>query len=88
MMFLTKEELREMTLRTQYAAQVRALRAMGITFKIRADGSVAVLRAHVEEEFGGRGTVKAKTDEFQPNWEGINDGTRNGNGNVRRRTGP
>ena len=48
-MFLTKEELQELTGRTRRDAQVAALRSMGIEHRIRPDGSPAVLRAHVEQ---------------------------------------
>ena len=51
-MFLTAEELAELTGRTRRDAQVRMLRAMGITHMVRPDGSVAVMRAHVEQLFG------------------------------------
>jgi hypothetical protein len=45
---------------------------MGIAFKQRADGTLAVLRAHVEKEFGVGPERKAKTKEFQPNWAAAN----------------
>lgn len=53
-MFLTEEEIRELTNRKQRCSQAMVLRALGITHKVRADGSLVVLRAHVEQELGYR----------------------------------
>lgn len=66
-MFLTSDEVHNLTSRVQRAAQKKVLRSMGIEFRERPDGSVAVLRAHVEKEFGLSET-KPKAKEFQPNW--------------------
>ena len=59
-MFLTDQELIELTHRSRCDAQQRALRHMGIDFKTRPDGSVAVLRAVVEKAFGLKAGPKAK----------------------------
>ena len=40
---LTKEEIRELTLKTHYAAQAHALSQMGIRYTLRPDGSPVVL---------------------------------------------
>lgn len=45
---LTPAELRELTDRKRSDAQQTQLRAMGIPFFVRADGSIAVLRVSVE----------------------------------------
>lgn len=71
-MFLSDDEISSMTSRVQRAAQARALRAMGIAFKQRADGTLVVLRAHVEKEFGINAERQSKKKEFQPNWGGLN----------------
>lgn len=71
-MFLDDDELKSMTKRIQRSAQAKMLRSMGIIFKIRADGTLAVLRAHAEKEFGVTSERRAKTKEFQPNWDGFN----------------
>lgn len=71
-MFLSADEISNMTSRVQHAAQARVLRSMGIAFKKRADGTLAVLRAHVENEFGISPERQARTKEFQPNWSGLN----------------
>lgn len=67
MMFLSTTEIYELTKKRGHAAQVRALRAMGVDHKVRADGSPAVLKLHVEKIFGGNieKPVRMKT---QPNW--------------------
>ncbi|MET3135294.1 hypothetical protein AAKU55_005602 [Oxalobacteraceae bacterium GrIS 1.11] len=70
-MFLTTDEIKELTDRVQYQAQAKMLRTLGMTFKIRSDGSLLVLRAHVERELGGTPHVNAKVKGFQPNWDGI-----------------
>ena len=73
-MFLTTEEVAELTGRQRSDAQVRALRFMGIEHKVRPDGSVAVLRAHVERIFGG--AIKAperKTGTSEPDWAALEE---------------
>lgn len=73
LMFLTPEEIREATDRVQHQAQAKALRSLGIIFKIRADGSLLVLRAHIEAQLGGSPTAGAsKVKEFIPNWGAAN----------------
>lgn len=66
--FLTQEEIVEMTGRTQRAAQTRELTHMGVIHKPRADGSVLVLRAHVEQLLGYQAERKAKEPHYEPNW--------------------
>jgi hypothetical protein len=51
-MFLSNDEITDLTNRQRPAAQVRALRIMGIEHRIRPDGTVAILRAHVEHLLG------------------------------------
>ena len=66
-MFLSKDELRALTARVQYAAQVRTLRAMGIQHCVRPDGSVAVMRSHIETVFGIQSRTTTRTP-TEPNW--------------------
>jgi hypothetical protein len=68
-MFLTRDELREMTGKQQYRSQAKVLNAMGITHKIRPDGTLLVLRSHVIEQLGGRAALKKAEPEFVPNWD-------------------
>lgn len=65
-MFLSADELVELTGRRQRASQEQALRAMGIEHKVRADGRVVVSRRHVEEQLGV-GEVCAQR-EAMPDW--------------------
>jgi hypothetical protein len=69
--FLRADEVVEMTGRVQRSAQARALRALGIIHKVRPDGSLLVLRSHIEKELGGV-PAGGRTKEFKPNWEAAN----------------
>ncbi|MEH6434345.1 DUF4224 domain-containing protein [Massilia sp. DD77] len=71
-MFLSADEIHNMTERVQRRAQVKMLRSMGIEFRERADGSLAVLRRHVEKVFGAPLESAKKTKDYQPNWDGLN----------------
>ena len=51
-MFLTLEELVELTHAKRRDTQIRALRSMGIEHRVRPDGTVAILRTHIEQVFG------------------------------------
>ena len=51
-MFLRSEEIVALTNRQRSTAQARALRTMGIEHRIRPDGTVAILRSHVEHLLG------------------------------------
>jgi len=52
-MFLTPEELVELTHARRRDTQIRALRMMGIEYKLRPNGTPAVLCSHIEKVFGG-----------------------------------
>lgn len=71
-MFLTEDEVVELTGRTQRAAQKRVLNFMGIVCRERPDASLAILRLHVEESFGANAPKKTRRPEPQLNWEGVN----------------
>lgn len=71
-MFLDHEEIKGLTNSSRRDAQTKALRAMGIEHKVRPDGSIAILRDHINKVFDGipdsaRKTVKA----IEPNWSAI-----------------
>lgn len=66
-MFLTSEELRDLTHKKIPAAQIRALRTMGIDHKRRPDGTVLVLKAVIEKSFGLDEKQPKKRPE--PNWD-------------------
>ncbi len=65
---LTGDELRELTNKQKPSAQIRALRAMGIQHKVRPDGTVAVLRSHVDEQMGAPKERRRPAPDWQPNW--------------------
>jgi len=50
MICLSKSEISELTGKVRFSAQARALRSMGIDFKIRPDGSIMVYRKDIEAE--------------------------------------
>lgn len=64
-MFLTREEVAELTARKRAAAQARVLRGLGIEHRIRPDGSVLILRAHVEHLLGGAVTKRRPQKEYE-----------------------
>lgn len=68
-MFLSTDEIAELTGRKRKDCQVKALRHMGIEHRIRPNGTVAVLRSHVERELGGATTTV--TQEIEPNWSAM-----------------
>lgn len=59
-MFLTDVEIEELTQRQRRPAQARVLAFMGIEHRLRPDGSVAVLRSHVERVLGEEVASKAR----------------------------
>jgi acyl-[acyl carrier protein]--UDP-N-acetylglucosamine O-acyltransferase len=67
-MFLTEDDLTELTGKRQNAARIRVLNSMGIQHKMRPDGSLAVLRSHVERLFGEKPTREEKP-QWTPPWE-------------------
>lgn len=70
-MVLDRQELESLTHRTRSSAQVRALRFMGIEHRIRPDGTVAVLRTHVEVALGANQSENKGNPANEPNWAGI-----------------
>lgn len=70
-MFLTDDELHELTGRQRRDAQVKVLRFMGIDHKVRPDGSVVVLKAHVDKALGGTADKIPKVKRVEPNWSGV-----------------
>jgi hypothetical protein len=69
-MFLTRAEIAELTGRKLSKSQRTVLNHLGIEHKVRPDGSLVVLRSHVEKSLGGDlGGDKLKRPE--PNWSAI-----------------
>ncbi|KFX64217.1 hypothetical protein KBK24_0121460 [Burkholderia sp. K24] len=66
-MFLSNDELVELTGRRHRSCQAEVLRSLAVDHKIRPDGRVIVLRRHVEQQFGitaERGRVATT----EPDW--------------------
>jgi hypothetical protein len=64
--FLSDLEVRSMTRRARYKQQAEALDQMGVTYKIRGDGSLLVLRGHVENLLGGQRPVPSLVEQVRP----------------------
>lgn len=67
---LTPDEVKDLTGRTRRPAQVKVLRHMGIEHRVRPDGSVAVLRAHVETLLGSQHGATVRR-EVEPDWSAL-----------------
>ena len=67
---LTHEEIKELTEKSKYSAQRRVLRALGLDFKPRTDGTDFVDRSIYEMWLnGGRRKKSPSEDEMtQPKW--------------------
>ena len=70
-MFLTREEIAALTARIQFSAQRKVLNRMGIEHRTRPDGSIVILRSHIEELFGALISNKTKKN-IEPNWGALN----------------
>lgn len=66
LLLLSPAEVAALTGKVRRGAQIRALRGMGIEHKARPDGTVVVLRSHVELVLGGGGGGRIK--KTSPNW--------------------
>lgn len=67
-MFLTNDEIQELTNRKQRDAQRSMLNHLRISYKVRADGSLAILRSHVVKQFGDS-DVSNKNRNSEPDWK-------------------
>lgn len=64
-MFLSADDLRELTDKRRSDAQRRVLDFMGVPYRVRLDGTLAVLRHHVET-FPGANIPSPREPELQP----------------------
>lgn len=71
--FLDHEEIHGLTNKKRRDAQAQALRAMSIDHRIRPDGSIAILRAHITKVFDGDSAepTRKRPKEVGPNWAAI-----------------
>lgn len=67
-MFLTYDEIVELTGRKRQDCQLDRLRYMGIEHKLRPDGSIAILTSHVNKVFGGIEAMPKTQKRVEPNW--------------------
>lgn len=71
-LFLEPSEIEGLTNRVRPKAQAKALRQLGVEHKVRPDGSVAILREHVNNVFGGNTTATQRRHKpTGPNWAAI-----------------
>ena len=70
-MFLNDSEIEKLTKRKRAKAQQRQLNAMGIQHKVRADGSLVILHAHVDKLLGGDVQSGRQRPAREPNWEAL-----------------
>lgn len=68
--FLDEDEIQAVTHKKRPSAQHRVLNEMGVTHKVRPDGSIIVLRSHIEQQLGGSVAGSKKKDPV-PNWEAM-----------------
>jgi len=65
-MILSEQELRELTQKQRPTAQARVLEFMGIPYRARPDGSLAVLRTHVDHPSPANARLPAPEPVLQP----------------------
>lgn len=66
-MFLTEDEIADLTKRVQHKSQRTVLNALGIVHKVRPDGSLVVSREHALQVLGVK-EIKRTAKEKEPNW--------------------
>lgn len=69
-MWLTKDEIRELTGFVHRDKQVEELNRLGVTHRTRGDGTIVVARDHVAEQFGCNVTSASET-QAEPNWSNM-----------------
>lgn len=71
-MFLSQEEVAQLTGKKRRPAQVLALKTMGVEHIERPDGAVIVSRSHIERLLAGIMPAHLESgNKQQPNWEAI-----------------
>lgn len=64
---LSDDEVQALTKRRRVDAQRRALDAMGIPYRVRHDGTLAVIRAHAERDPNApQGTIVRREPQLRP----------------------
>jgi len=65
---VTREELQALTNKRRLSSQRAVLNALGIVYKVRPDGSLVVLKTHVEQLLGGQVTEQKPRSTWEPDW--------------------
>lgn len=68
-MFLSPEDLKQLTGKIRRPSQAAVLNQMGIRFKLRPDGFPIVSISHISKELDGWGESVKKREE--PNWNAL-----------------
>jgi len=68
--FLNPDELVQLTGKLKFSAQKRALIQLSIEHRTRADGSLIVLRSHLESQLGSESSQPAQPSD-EPKWNAI-----------------
>lgn len=69
--FLDASEIRDLTNKIRRSSQVAALRAMCVEHKVRPDGSLVVLRDHINKILDGSRLERKRQTSNGPNWAAI-----------------
>ena len=70
-MFLSEDELTQLTGKKLNPARIAQLNFMGIQHKVRADGKIVVLKTHIENLLDNKHRTISNNKETKPNWEAI-----------------
>ncbi|RFA31314.1 hypothetical protein CAI21_01410 [Alkalilimnicola ehrlichii] len=70
-LFLSDDELYQLTARKRQSAQIRWLERNGVKFTLNAEGRPRILRSHIEKVLGG----DARPTRTQPNVKALMDFT-------------
>lgn len=69
-MFMTEQDLKQLTHRSYAKAQQAVLDSWGVLYKVRPDGSLCVLRSHIEQVLGGE-PVEKKRKPITPDFNAL-----------------
>ncbi len=72
-MFLTEDEVKELTGMSRRASQAKVLNSLGIIHKTRPNGSLVILRSHVEQVLSGGKSEEKHRWATEPNLKAFED---------------
>lgn len=70
-LFLDDTQIFDLTKRYRHSAQAKVLRFLGIIHDIRPDGSIVVLKEHVDKKYGGGSDTAKPSKRTRPNMESV-----------------